>query len=166
MVERALKPGIHGNPSGEREPPSGWRYSLSSRLTLSPCRHPQRARSANDEMLRWPFRTHEAKGADPKTEPQREGAENVNGETCVRLPPCSFWPRLSLGPVLRLGRVWFLVPLVCGSGSRILCCFVLRPGFRRRVQSRTGAVPRTEHCWQVYPGMTTLWQVWYWVFLT
>ena len=26
-------------------------------------------------MLRWRFRTHEAKGADPKTEPQRKGAD-------------------------------------------------------------------------------------------
>ena len=32
-------------------------------------------RSANDEMLRWRFRTHEAKGADNKTEPQRKGAD-------------------------------------------------------------------------------------------
>ena len=93
------------------------------------------------------------------------------------LPPCSFWLRLSgspgacrwcafcLAPVLRLVVFGFLLRscAVLAPGFCVVLSCV--PGFRLRVQSRTGAVPRTEHCWQVYKGMQTLWQVWYWVFL-
>ena len=90
-------------------------------------------RSANDEMLRWRFRTHEAKGADPKTEPQRKGADprtgpsqNVNGETSVRLPPCPFWPRLSGSP----GACrWCVVLRLVVFGFLLRLCAVLAPGF-------------------------------------
>ena len=84
------------------------RCSLSSRLTLLPQgRTPEPSivsaskaretncrlsvRSVNDEMLRWRFRTHEAKGADPKTEPQRKGRRPKNrakanrGQKCVNV---------------------------------------------------------------------------------
>ena len=68
------------------------------------------------------------KGRRPKN---RNLPKNVNGETCVRLPPCPSWPRLSgspgscrwcafcLAPVLRLVVFGFL----------LRSCAVLPPGF-------------------------------------
>ena len=121
-----------------------------------------------------------------KTEPQRTGDFNINilephmknvqGEICCPASAlntlghaCLVLLDLVAGAlsvwltVLRLEVHGFLLRHVCGSASRKSVWF--RSASRHRVQRRTGAVPRTEHCWQVHPVIQPVWQVWYWLFL-
>ena len=125
----------------------GGAHSLSSRLTLSPKgADPRTERSVGSAFAaqmtkccvgvsehtrrRAPTPKPSLKERAPTQEPDRP-KKNVNVETAVRLPPCSYWPRPSGSPGPRRGCLFCLGPVLrlVVFGFLLRSCAVLAPGF-------------------------------------